>query len=140
MGWNFRWAVLSFLGTSFGVRWRYLLAAVLVVPIGLLTRAQPLASYVPAYTGDALWSMELYFVLRTIAPRARLERAALLCFALSVLVELSQLWHPPWLDALRRTTIGHLLLGQGFNAIDLVCYAIGTVIAYALDRAMTRGR
>jgi len=40
-------------------------------------------------------------------------------------VEFSQLWHTPWLNAVRRTTAGHLVLGSGFNARDLVAYAGG---------------
>jgi hypothetical protein len=43
------------------------------------------------------------------------------CFA----VEFSQLIHLPMLDALRRTTLGYLVLGSGFDRRDLAGYAGG---------------
>jgi hypothetical protein len=54
----------------------------------------------------------------------------------AVLVELSQLVHTPWLDALRRTRAGALVLGQGFLWSDLACYAAGAAAAVLVDRAI----
>jgi hypothetical protein len=57
------------------------------------------------------------------------------CFA----VEFSQLFHLPALDALRRTTAGHLALGSGFDPRDFVSYATGVLAAVLLERATPRG-
>jgi Protein of unknown function (DUF2809) len=58
--------------------------------------------------------------------------------------EVSQLWHTPWLDAIRHTTVGRLMLGLGFLWSDLVCYAVGTIIAFCLtiliDKLTTSGK
>ena len=39
--------------------------------------------------------------------------------------ECSQLYHAPWIDLIRSTTLGHLVLGSGFIWGDFVAYAIG---------------
>jgi hypothetical protein len=44
------------------------------------------------------------------------------------------------LDALRRTTAGHLALGSGFNRRDLAAYAGGVLAAVLLERAIERRR
>jgi hypothetical protein len=61
------------------------------------------------------------------------RRAAAWTLGLSVLVELSQLIHTPWLDALRANRFVALVLGRGFVASDLVCYAVGVALAAGTD-------
>lgn len=85
---------------------------------------------VAKYGGDVIWAGMFLFVLRIIFPRANLVKLAILNYALGVLDETSQLWHTPILDAIRSTTIGKLILGLGFMWSDIVCYAVGTVLAY----------
>jgi len=46
----------------------------------------------------------------------------------------SQLVQIGWLDALRATRLGGLLLGHGFQTADLVAYAVGTLVALTADR------
>ena len=41
--------------------------------------------------------------------------------------------HAPWLEALRRTTLGGLVLGFGFLWTDFVCYATGIWMGVAAD-------
>jgi hypothetical protein len=52
---------------------------------------------------------------------------ATLALALSVAVELSHLCHAPWIDSIRHTTLGGLLLGIGYFWSDVACYALGSV-------------
>ena len=42
----------------------------------------------------------------------------------------------PWLDALRATLFGRLVLGQGFLWSDLVCYAAGIAIGVVAELAL----
>jgi hypothetical protein len=46
----------------------------------------------------------------------------------------------PWLDAIRATLPGRLLLGRGFIWLDLPCYAVGALAGWAVERAGLRGR
>ena len=50
-------------------------------------------------------------------------------------VELSQLLSWPWLQDLRGTRLGALVLGQGFQWADLIAYAIGVSAVTLLDAA-----
>ncbi len=53
--------------------------------------------------------------------------------AFSVAIELSQLYHASWIDSIRQTTLGGLILGFGFLWSDLACYAVGVVLGVLVD-------
>ncbi|WP_309145332.1 ribosomal maturation YjgA family protein [Paenibacillus mendelii] len=57
-------------------------------------------------------------------------RFALFC----LFIECSQLYQAGWINDIRATVIGALILGKGFLAVDLVRYAAGIGAAYGLDR------
>jgi hypothetical protein len=86
--------------------------------------------------GDALWATMIAWWIGAAAPRARLAVRGSGALAICVAVELGQLIHVPWLDEVRRTTLGNLVLGSGFDARDLVAYAAGVSVAVVLERAM----
>ena len=52
---------------------------------------------------------------------------------LSYSIEISQLYHAAWIDAIRNTTLGGLILGFGFLWSDLVCYTIGIIVGAIID-------
>lgn len=119
----------------------------LVVALGLGSRTSAAAAHVPrfltTYAGDTLWATLVYLCLVFAWPRLPVRRAASWTLGISVLVELSQLLHTPWLDALRANRFVALVLGRGFVASDLVCYAVGVALAALLDvswSAATRSR
>ena len=56
-----------------------------------------------------------------------------LAMAFSVVIELSQLYHAPWIDSIRHTTLGGLILGFGFLWSDLACYAVGVGLGAAIE-------
>jgi hypothetical protein len=66
------------------------------------------------------------------------RRVALYAAAFSFLIELSQLYHTPWLDTLRHTRMGALGIGQGFLWSDLACYAVGVLCGAGLDLVLLR--
>jgi Flp pilus assembly protein TadB len=66
-------------------------------------------------------------------PRASTWVVAVLALSVSVAVELSQLYHAPWIDSMRSTTVGGLLLGYGFLWSDLACYAAGVGLASLIE-------
>jgi hypothetical protein len=116
--------------------------AAVTIALGLATRRFPGAfpPVVAKYGGDALWAMLVYWLLAILRPRASAVRLALLALAISIADELSQLidWH--WLQVIRGTRLGALVLGQGFLWSDLVCYAVGVAAACAIDVGMHRRR
>ena len=90
--------------------------------------------------GDALWAMMIYWIVGGIGPTLAGSRRAIIAVLVCWSVELSQLYHPPWLDGLRDTTIGRLTLGTGFDPRDFAAYAMGIAAAFVLERTLLRER
>lgn len=105
----------------------YAVLAFAVIGAGLLWRASfmPLPPFLSKYGGDALWAMMVFVGFGLLFPRASTLRLALLALGFSWCVELSQLYHAPWIDAVRATLPGRLVLGSTFNWPDLPAYALG---------------
>ena len=121
-------------------RIRSLALVLLSVLLGLASRrfGAILPAAVAAYAGDTLWATMVYWLLAFAMPRAATAKLALYAYAISASVEFSQRYHAPWLDSLRDTRPGALILGQGFLWSDLACYAAGVVLAVGIDLAMQR--
>ncbi len=117
----------------------YLCALISLCVLGLLVRKQNAVSptFFTAYFPDAAWTMAVYCGFGLLLCRgARLHFAASL--GVSFLIELSQLWHPPFLEALRATTLGGLVLGYGFLWSDLVCYTVGACVCAVAETVARR--
>lgn len=119
-------------------RGRCLVAVVAIVAAGLASRSESLGlnTITGDYPGDVLWATLVYVLVAFVRPRWPSHKVAISAAAVALSVELSQLYHAPWLDDIRRTTLGGLVLGYGFLWSDLVCYAIGIVLGVVLDRLL----
>ena len=113
----------------------YLISALTVVALGLGSRrfGGYLPGVVAAYAGDALWALGVFLGLGCVAPRTRTGHRAVVALAVSYGVEVSQLYQAPWIDALRHTTLGALVLGFGFLWSDLACYTAGVALGAVVD-------
>jgi hypothetical protein len=118
----------------------YSLLFIFCVWLALATRRHPEWFYhlIAKYGGDTIWAGEFLFFLRILFPQAKLFRLAVFNYLFGVIVEVSQLWHTPWLDAIRHTQIGKLMLGVGFVWSDLLCYAVGTLGAWGIGILIDR--
>ena len=123
-------------------RTRYVALAVGTIVLGLAVHSGggALSPMVRDVLGDALWAAMATWWISAVAPAVRLAWRAALALALSFAVEFSQLLHVPVLDALRRTTVGSLALGSGFDPRDFAAYAGGVLAAVLLERAIARRR
>jgi hypothetical protein len=113
--------------------WITLIALVSVLGIGSRRYAHALPGLVAAYAGDTLWALAAFLGFGVLLPRAPTRMVALMAMAFSVAVELSQLYHAPWIDSVRRTTLGGLILGFGFLWSDLACYALGVGLGVLVE-------
>jgi hypothetical protein len=118
----------------------YAAASVITIALGLVSRrfAASLPEFVRLYAGDALWAAAVYFLAATLSPRTRIAWLAAGTLTFAFAIEASQLYHAPWIDGVRSTRLGALVLGQGFLWSDLVCYTIGVIAAALVDQAMSR--
>ncbi|WP_331021614.1 DUF2809 domain-containing protein [Longimicrobium sp.] len=112
------------------------------IVLGLATRGfrRALPAAVGLYAGDVLWATMVYLLAAVIWPRASIRRLGVSTAAFALAIELGQLYHAPWIDAVRGTRLGGLVLGFGFLWSDLACYTVGIALAVVLDWRITRRR
>lgn len=110
-------------------RWMSLVWAAATIVAGLVSRQLP---WIPGWIGDVLWAATVYFVISALVPRVATWRRATAALIFSYLVEISQLYHQPWIDGIRATTLGHLVLGSTFVWTDLAAYTAGVTLAAVL--------
>lgn len=112
-------------------RFAYAGWAAVVIVAGLASRsasASFLPGFVRAYAGDTLWSLMVFLALGILFPGARTPVLAGAALGISFAVEFSQLCEVDWLNRLRANRFGALVLGKGWVATDLLCYAAGVGI------------
>ncbi|WP_179031943.1 ribosomal maturation YjgA family protein [Paenibacillus kribbensis] len=121
-------------------RWKkravYLVVVLVAILLGLGSRgfSSRLPEFVASHFGDALWACMIYFGLRMLWVDRQLSVALwgslLFCFA----IEFSQMYQAPWINHIRATTLGGLVLGRGFLTADLIRYTVGIAVSWALDQ------
>ncbi|MBU0765750.1 MAG: DUF2809 domain-containing protein [Bacteroidetes bacterium] len=111
----------------------FLVALASAAGIGSRTYGKYLPDFFAFYTGDAMWALALFLVLRLILAKSRIIYTALIAFFISASVEVSQLYHAGWIDGIRETAIGALIFGDAFKWSDLPCYAAGIMAGILID-------
>ncbi|SDE78090.1 Protein of unknown function [Mucilaginibacter pineti] len=116
-------------------RFTYLIFIVITIITGLLSRY---FKAVPLFIGDILWATMVYFIARFLRVKKPMKFALtaglLFCFA----IEFSQLYKAPWINELRHTLFGRLVLGEGFLWSDLLCYVVGIGIGILVDKLINK--
>jgi hypothetical protein len=90
----------------------YVALLIATIALGLATRRFPSAfpGVVAEYGGDALWAAMMFWLGALIGPGTRTYIVAAGAVAFAYAVEISQLYHAPWIDAIRATRPGALVL------------------------------
>ncbi len=88
-----------------------------------------LPDFLFAYAGDTLWAVAGFLWVGVLARSLATWKTAGITAAIALAVELSQLYHAPWIDAIRATRLGGLAIGYGFLWSDLACYGVGIALA-----------
>jgi len=113
----------------------YILFITTTIITGLATRKIHglLPEFIQSYAGDILWALMVYLILGFIFTKKSSLWIASGTIMFSFAIEISQLYHTPWIDSIRNTTLGGLVLGFGFLWSDLLCYSAGTSIGFLLE-------
>jgi hypothetical protein len=116
-------------------RYLYIIAALIVVTLGLVSRkmVNHLPVIVNMYLGDALWALMIYLYLAIIFKTLSIKRVAISSLLFCYLIELSQLYHTTWIDQIRNTRLGGLVLGFGFLWSDILAYTMGVGIGMLIE-------
>lgn len=117
-------------------RFIYGIMVLLTIILGLCSRkfSYILPGFIAPYVGDILWALMVFLLVRFIFISLKTPYVAIIGICFSYIIELSQLYHSPLIDSIRKTTLGGLILGFGFLWSDLVCYLIGILIGVLVDR------
>ena len=114
----------------------YFILIIGTIILGLLSRY---FKFIPLFIGDILYATMVYFIVRFLFINKPVKfnavAALLFCFA----IEFSQLYQAPWINDLRHTLFGRLVLGQGFLWSDLLCYVLGVGIGVIIDTYPNKG-
>src|SRR5271165_6816545 len=110
-----------------------LIALACLLGIGSRRYAHELPGFIAAYAGDTLWALAAFLGIGLVFSRASTRTIACLALAFSVAIEISQLYHAPWIDSIRQTALGGLILGFGFLWSDLACYSLGVGLGVMID-------
>lgn len=117
---------------------------VFIAALGLLSRTAYITALLPgiinAYLGDALWAAMIFTGFGFLFRNIRTETAAILSLLFCYLIECSQLYHAPWIDEIRSSTLGGLILGWQFVWSDIFAYTVGVCAAALLEWAVKRNR
>lgn len=116
-------------------RLRYLFMIFIVICLGLLSRR--MSDYIPdiidLFLGDLLWALMVYLMSRALFINWSARKIVLIGILFCFTIEFSQLYHGDWIDMIRRTTLGGLILGYGFLWSDLIAYLLGIGSGAAID-------
>src|SRR6478672_3366831 len=92
------------------------LAITFVIGAGLFLRSRicPFPVWSTKYGGDALWALMVFLGFGLVFPRMPVILLGAVAFAFACTIECLQLYHAPWIEAVRATRIGLLALGSTF--------------------------
>jgi hypothetical protein len=114
----------------------YSFLIITVILSGLASRyfSNLLPYWVELYVGDSLWALNIFLMLGFIFITKSSFIIAIPAFIFSLLIELSQLYHTPWIDSIRAYKVIGIILGYGFRWTDLLCYFAGIAIGVIIEK------
>jgi len=113
------------------LRATWFILIVITIIIGLLSRHIP---GIPLFIGDVVWATMIYFGVRFLFINKPLKFAVISSLLFCYLIEFSQLYQAPWINNIRHTVIGGLILGEVFVWGDLLSYTVGVAIGVLIGR------
>ncbi len=113
-----------------------LVCLILTVILGLATKfyegifSQWLNNSFSSIFSEAFWILLVIFIRPQLPPGF----VAFWVFLVTSFLEFLQLWKPPFLQAIRATLIGRLLLGNTFVWWDFLYYILGCTLTWIVLR------
>lgn len=118
----------------------YAIFTIIVIILGLSSRkfAFALPELLNDYLGDALWALMIFIGFGFLFPKIETKKLAFISLIFCYGIEMIQLYHAEWIDNIRATTLGGLVLGYGFLWSDLVAYTIGVGVGLIFEFILQR--
>jgi hypothetical protein len=118
----------------------YLLIMAVITAFGLPARMiqDRLPAWYVQYFGDYLWAMLLFFIFALILHNMSTFKVAIITLLFTYGIEISQLFHPQWLEDLRSIKLFALILGFTFLWSDIVAYTLGISTGVLIEYFLLR--
>lgn len=115
-------------------RWIYAAFTILIIGLGLGARAfsSVLPDALNTYRGLSVGCHDLYGLRVSISENENDDDWPYQPFLL-FFIEISQLYHAEWIDRIRDTSLGGLVLGYGFLWSDIEAYTLGVASCAAIE-------
>lgn len=115
-----------------------LLVLCLVIPLGLYTKVYNGPGWIWSvnYGGGIFYELFFCILAALIVPSAGAVRIGIIVFSATAALEFLQLWHPPFLEAVRSLWLGRTLIGTTFSLLDFPHYAAGCFLGVLLIRSV----
>lgn len=117
-----------------------ILIILVITPIGFATKSYEgvgerwMHNYGGAILYEIFWCLVLFLIFKKLRPWLN----AFYVFLATSLLEVAQLWHPPFLVSIRSTFIGRTIFGTTFVWLDFLYYVIGSLIGYFILIGLNR--
>jgi glycopeptide antibiotics resistance protein len=113
---------------------------ILVVPVGLVTKfySGPAAVWVNDSLGGVFYEIFWCLLLFLFYHNSKVWKIAGSVFVVTCIIEFLQLWHPAFLDIMRRNFVGRTFLGTSFNWTDFIYYFLGSGIGFIIITRLQR--
>jgi hypothetical protein len=85
------------------------------------------------FLADGLWALVVFSAIGLFFPTISTWHATAWAFLIPSLFELGELYQLPWLDGIRGTSLGLVVLGTEFVRLDLACYAAGALVGMSVE-------
>lgn len=118
----------------------YLLIMVVITAFGLPTRViqDQLPTWYVEYFGDYFWAMLLFFGFALVLQKMSTFKVAIATLIFAYCIEISQLFHPQWLEYLRSIKLFGFILGYSFLWSDIVAYTLGIFTGSLIEYFLLR--
>ncbi|SUY48520.1 Protein of uncharacterised function (DUF2809) [Clostridium putrefaciens] len=119
-------------------RVNYGILIIIVVLLGIGSRkfGYILPRFIASYLGDTLWGLMIFLVIGFLCNNLNTDIVAISSLIFCFFIEFSQLYHSAFIDSIRSTVIGGLILGFGFLWSDLICYSLGIIIGVLIEKGL----
>jgi hypothetical protein len=112
----------------------YIFLVLVFICLGLTSRmTNVFPSEITVHLGDVFWASMVFFLFRLMLQRRGILITGFFSVMFSFGIEISQLYQSDWINSIRNTLIGGLILGRGFMLIDLLRYSLGILIGIVID-------
>lgn len=117
---------------KFKIRLIILISILVITPLGFLCKlySGSGAKWFNDSFGGLLYEIFWCLVIFLILPRLKPVNIAAGVFVVTCILEIMQLWHPPFLEVIRSDFIGRTIIGTSFAWSDFIYYVLGSTFGW----------